>query len=365
MSKILCLIDTLGLGGGAERQMAGLAGFLHQKGLDITLATYHCHDSNNYLQKTFGISSVILKTRTNSLSKLMKVASFIRKNKFDVVIAYKDGATMLSCILKMIGMRFRLIVSERNVTQSLNRREQLKFFLYKWADVIVPNSETQGGFIQDHYPGLASKVHVITNFTDLDYFKPLCDDGVLTDCVRVLITARIAKQKNVIGFMKAIKIVQNKNIKIKVDWYGSVYSGQEQYGKECRKVYNDLEIENILTFHPATSDILEAYQRCNVFCLPSFYEGYPNVICEAMSCGKPVICSCVCDNPYIVKEGVNGFMFDPTNEADIAEKLITTSSLSCLELKQMGERSRSIAEKKFSKEVFVNQYIQLIHTISK
>ena len=41
MTKVLCLIDTLSLGGGAERQMAGLAGLLHEKGINVTLATYH------------------------------------------------------------------------------------------------------------------------------------------------------------------------------------------------------------------------------------------------------------------------------------------------------------------------------------
>ena len=39
MKRILGLIDTLEMGGGAERQMTGLAGMLHQRGLDVTLAT--------------------------------------------------------------------------------------------------------------------------------------------------------------------------------------------------------------------------------------------------------------------------------------------------------------------------------------
>lgn len=49
------------------------------------------------------------------------------------------------------------------------------------------------------------------------------------------------------------------------------------------------------------------YRKADVFCLPSLYEGYPNVVAEAMSCGLPILCSNVCENPYIVEEGAMAF----------------------------------------------------------
>ena len=51
----------------------------------------------------------------------------------------------------------------------------------------------------------------------------------------------------------------------------------------------------------------------DAFCLPSFKEGYPNVIVEAMSCELPVLCSKICENPVIVEDNINGFLFDPHN----------------------------------------------------
>lgn len=361
MRKILCLIDTLGMGGGAERQMAGLAGFLHKKSLDVTVAAYHEHDSDEFLEKTYGIRSVLIKTKSSAISKFLAVRKYVRENGFDTLIVYKDGATMLACLVKLLGGKFRLIVSERNTTQVLNRHEKAKFFLYRWADIIVPNAVSQGQFIKQYYPNLARKVSVITNFTDTNFFKPSIDYNSNDSVLNILVTARFSNQKNILGFMNVVRRLKDQGARIHVDWFGSVYHGQEEYGKKCEDHYNKLDINDVLTFHEATSEILAEYQACDVFCLPSFYEGFPNVVCEAMSCGKPILCSNVCDNPFIVQDGVNGFLFNPLDEEDMVKKINKMISLSQAERDKMGIKSREIAEVLFSEETFVNKYIELFY----
>lgn len=360
MRKILCLIDTLGMGGGAERQMAGLAGLLHRKGYDVTVASYYEHDSDEFLEKTYGIRSVLIKTESTAVSKLMAVRKYVRENRFDTLIVYKDGATMLACLVKLLGGRFRLIVSERNTTQDLNRHEKAKFFLYRWADVIVPNAVSQGNFIKDHYPHLAKKLMVITNFTDTSYFKSSLDYKQNDSFLKILVTARFSNQKNIIGFMNVVRKLKDQGAKVKVDWFGSVYHGQTEYGKRCEEHYKKLDISDILIFHEATPNILQEYQACDVFCLPSYYEGFPNVVCEAMSCGKPILCSNVCDNPYIVQDEINGFLFNPLDEDDMVKKINKMILLPQEEREKMGRKSREIAEVLFSEETFVNKYIGLI-----
>ena len=97
-----------------------------------------------------------------------------------------------------------------------------------------------------------------------------------------------------------------------------------------------------------------------MFCLPSLYEGFPNTLCEAMSCGKPVLCSRVCDNPSIVSEGKNGLMFDPTNEGDMANTIKRFFDLPLVEKEKMGKMSRDISEKIFSEVSFIRKYIEII-----
>ena len=347
------------MGGGAERQMAGLAGMLHQKGKDVVVATYHKHSTDAFLEKKYGIRSVLIESKSSPIGKLIAVRQFIEKKKFDVVIAYKDGTTMLCCILKMLGMNFKLIVSERNTTQILNRRERIKFFLYRWADVIVPNSNKQGNFIIKSYPCLASKVKVITNFTDINHFVPQISE-TKKEKLNVLTTARIAPQKNLISFMNVVRRLKDNNILVHFDWYGGVYVGKEEYGMKVETEYERLDIADFLTFHKPTREIVNAYHSCDVFCLPSLYEGYPNVICEAMSCGKPIICSRICDNPLIVEEGKNGLLFDPTDENSIYDVIVNLCSLPRSVINEMGTVSRVLAVEKFSEEAFVNKYIELL-----
>lgn len=359
MKKILCLIDGFTLGG-AERQLIGLANLLKQNGYEVDLVSYIESDFYTKLIGECGLNHTILKVKQNALSKLLAVRSHIRKNNYDVVIAYKDGPTIISCLTKLFFAKFKLIVSERNTTQILSTKDYIKFGLYHSADYIVPNSYSQGYFIKSHYTNLESKIITITNFTDIEYFQPA--EKPHNEKLIILTAARIARQKNIINYVAAIKNVVDENIPVRFIWYGDIQKGEEHYGEECQNYIKELGLEPFFEFRPASKNILTEYQNCDVFCLPSIYEGYPNVICEAMSCGKPIICSNVCDNPFIVEENKNGYMFNPYDVDDIKNKILKICSLSYSERLELGEYSRKIAEERFSEKIFVNKYIKLIES---
>lgn len=357
MKKILCLIDRLSFGG-AERQLIGLAVLLKQKGYAVEMATYHDFDFSTEVLEANNILLHRISQKGNPFTKLLAVRNLINKQRYDVVIAYKSGVTMLACILKMLGGQFRLIVSERNTTQVLTKREKLKFWLYRYADYIVPNCYTQEEFIKEHYPTLTNKTIAITNCTDTDYFSPA--DRAVNQIPVILTTARVAKQKNVLAYLEAVRMVKEKGLNVRFQWYGNVQKGDEEYGHKCEEAVTALDIADVFEFHPATSNILPVYQQCDIFCLPSLYEGFPNALCEAMSCGKPVVCSRVCDNERIVNEGENGLLFDPKRANDVAEKIETMIRMPKDRMEKWGGRSRELAVERSSKETFVNQYMSLI-----
>ena len=227
------------------------------------------------------------------------------------------------------------------------------------ADYVVPNSYSQANFINDHFPWLKNKTIAITNFTDTNHFVPV--ETVETGCIKILTTARVAKQKNILRYLDALALLRERGLKnVHFDWFGDVQTGEEAYGEEVFKKVNEMNLAHMITFHSATPNILQHYQSCHIFCLPSNYEGFPNVICEAMSCGKPILCSRVCDNPYIVKEGENALMFDNTNVVDMAEKIQKICTLSQKDRAIWGRRSREIAVELLSMDAFVDKYIELI-----
>lgn len=365
MKRILCLIDTLGMGG-AERQMIGLALMLKQKGYYVDLVTYHDHDFHSELVDRYGLGCVSLYAKDSKLAKLRAVYKHIKKSGgYDWLIAFKDGPAIIGCLLKMLGVKINLIVSERNTSQSLSKSERIKFFLYRWADIIVPNSHSQATFIEQSFPNLIGKTVTITNFTDTQAFHP--DGAERNDNEKLHITtvARIASQKNVLKYLEALKLLKDDGYgdRVHFDWYGDVQTGEEYYGENCFKKRVDLEIQDMVDFHPATTDIVKHYQSCDIFCLPSLYEGFPNVVCEAMSCGKPIVCSRVCDNPYIVQDNVNGLFFNPNEVQSIYEGLKMIIDLPREQLALWGRESRRIAEELFSQESFVQKYINVIEEL--
>lgn len=104
--------------------------------------------------------------------KFIKVFKTIKSFGPDAVISYMGGANMLACLIRLAGRRFHLIVSERSLTQRLDLKTRLKFFLYRFSDYVVPNSHAESDFIARNIPALRKKLVTITNFVDLDRFYP-------------------------------------------------------------------------------------------------------------------------------------------------------------------------------------------------
>ncbi|MBN2921477.1 MAG: glycosyltransferase [Lactobacillus sp.] len=355
--KILCFTDGFNQGG-AERQLIGLANLLQQHGFDVTLASYHKENFYRSLMDSCNLKYDFIESSGLQLSKLVSCYKYFKTKGFDCVISYKGGCNQICCLLKAIGMSFKLIVSERCLVYDFNAFQKRKFFLYRFADYIVPNSYAQEKFIGEHYPKLLAKTVTITNFTDIDTFVPVKNET--HSKLRVLVTARISHQKNIKRFIEALSILKKENLSIDVKWFGNVNFGEDTYALECKELIERYGIGDIFHLLPATTSISTEYQSCDVFCLPSIFEGYPNVVCEAMSCGKPVLCSNVCDNSTIVEDGVNGYLFDPYNIMDIVQAFRKVYSLSTNQREEMGTKSREMAVVKFSKKTFVNKYIKLI-----
>lgn len=352
--KILCLIEALG-SGGAERQMVGLASMLKKDGNDVTVMTYYPKDFYKYVLDEAGVDYVYLASAQAKKHRIPELAKAIKSYRPEVVICYSPSSAMIACLLKMIGYRYKLIVSERNSIRENTRREKLKFFLYRWADYIVPNSHEQELFIASNYHNLINKTKVITNFVDTDYFCPVGEYKPHNPC-RIICVGRDNPQKNQLRFLDAVKILADKRLQFKVDWYGSFES---DYGEQCVKKIKDLGIEDWIELKGETKNVRDEYRQHDVFCLPSIYEGFPNVLCEAMSCGLPVVCSNVCDNPVIVQEGVNGLLFKPEDVIEMASSVESMIRMREADKKEISEANRKKSIELFSSKAFLEKYKRL------
>lgn len=359
MKKILLLIDSLGPGG-AQRQLVGLAANLKHEGHDVRVVAYFDIPFYQHMLDENGVEYDILKVGKSFVKRFLLISKVIKTYRPDVVVSYLDFPNIMACCNKAIGGKWKLIVSERNTTQILSIREKAKFKLYKLADYIVPNSHTQEKFIHTFFPNYKDKLVTITNYVDTDYFSPKENTEKDNNTLNILVIGRVINQKNAILFIKAIRKLKDEGLPIHVEWYGHKYG---DYYKQCIDYLQSCNLETTFVFNDPVKDIVEAYRKADVFCLPSIYEGFPNVICEAMSCGLPILCSNVCDNPYIVKHGVNGYLFNPHDIKDMCKMIKTMYLLNHDELEEMKINNRKRAIDLFSQKAFVKKYEDIINNL--
>ena len=357
MQKILCFTDSLGAGG-AQRQLCGLAVWLKQSGYDVHVCTYFNLDFYKRMLDENGVSNEVILGAERPRSRLIVVRKYFKRLKPDWVIAYQETPSLITSLIKASGIKYKLIVSERNTTHYFGFKEKVRFFLYRWADKIVPNSYAQEDILLARYHWMKSKMKTITNFVDLNHFS--FATKVKGKIPKIAIVASIWPSKNTLGLVEAIRCLKAKGILCQVMWYG--YSeAHKDYFDQAMHLINKYDLLNYIELLPKTKHIKDVYSSCDYFCLPSFYEGTPNVIAEAMATGRPILCSNVCDNPRYVVDGVNGYLFDPNNPEDIAEQIVKGLSISDREYSQMCHESRKRAEEMLSVDTFINKYIEILN----
>lgn len=359
MKKILLITENLG-SGGAERQICGLASMLTKAGYPCRLITYVENQFYEPFLSQNGVDYQFVPELWNHNTRVIRAAKYVRQFKPDVVISFLPSVNKTMCLAKLL-FKAKLVVSERNNNTRITRADKVQFNLYRMADAIVPNSNSQGAFIRRHFPFLGKKVHPIINFVDVNRFTPAAVP-VQNDVLRIVTVARYTGQKNVLTYMKAVRMVKDMGLNVHFDWYGDK-KHNAAYFAEIEKEYQQFDIADYMTLHDPNQKIEEEYRKADIFCLPSLFEGYPNVVAEAMSCGLPILCSNVYENPYIVEEGVNGFLFDPTKPEAIANAIKKMVRLSYEDRQEMGKRNRQLCLKRNKEEVFLKSYVELIEKL--
>ncbi|MBQ9893194.1 MAG: glycosyltransferase family 4 protein [Bacteroidales bacterium] len=360
--KVICVLRALRTGG-AERQLRGLALLLKERGYDVEVLTYHHGSFHESDLIDNGVRVIRIPKKGSSLKLARDLAAHFERENPNAVISYTSGANRKVCMATFFGKKdYRLIVSERNFNLRCTPADIWRFFLYRRADAIVPNCHAQEGFILKHFPSLASKVKTIVNFTDTDKFTP-SPEPVRNDPPLFVTTARISPRKNLLGYIRAVGKVAASGRKLKVEWWGSAVDGK--YKAKCLKEIDALGLKGVFTLHDASRGVAGIYRRADFFCLPSFYEGTPNSLCEAMACGLPVAASLVSDNAMYCRDGVNGFTFNPKDTDGIARAITDLLDLTPEQKAAFGAKSRDIVCSSLSKGPFIDSYISLIENNAK
>lgn len=366
--SILLLIDELGPGG-AQRQICMLAVALAKKGYAVEVVCYHNHMWFKQYLLDNDISVRLIEWR-NQVNKLWRVWVFLRKRKNDAVISFLRGAGMLNILAGFPWKRAKIIVSERTASVfPLSLRDKIYFFLFNFADCIIVNSKSQMKLLIGKFPYLSHKIKLILNGVDLNLFHPF--DTLKkpdTDCIVFGTFGSYTKMKCLVDLILAVDSISerlNDKKMTRFIWFGehkNPLSGENyaEYEMGLRMI-SAKGLTRFFDLRGPTTTPEEELQKIDCLCLVSDQEGFPNSICEAFACGKPVVATRVGDIPYLVVEGKTGFLADPKSPKSIASALLKMISLDSGERVFMGKTARTYAEQNLSIERCVNQYVDVIN----
>ena len=181
-----------------------------------------------------------------------------------------------------------------------------------------------------------------------------------TPFVRILFTGRILKDKGVIELLEACSSLLKKGLPIelkllgKLDPLNPTHITKEELESYC--------IPDRIAWEGFSTQIKDELQNCHIYCLPSYREGLPKSIVEAMAIGRPIVTTNAPGCSDCVQEGKNGFKVPIKDTQQLAEKLELLINDSQLR-EQMGKTSRKIFEKEFTLAQVVQQHMTLYNKL--
>lgn len=191
-------------------------------------------------------------------------------------------------------------------------------FLARYTDVIITINKEDYERAKKfrtpkiyYIPGVGIATQKFTN-TDVDKAAKRRELGIPKDTTVLLSIGELSKRKNHETIVKSISKLNNLNLIYVICGKGSL----EIY---LRELCIELQISDRVVFIGYRQDIPEILKASDIFAMPSYQEGLPVALMEAMAAGLPIIASKIRGNVDLIEDGVGGFLFSPNDINSFAE----------------------------------------------
>ena len=313
----------------------------------------------------------------------LKALRHLKKNNFDIVTVYFPFAAVILVTLsrkvrkkmiyrEMIGeVKKRLKLGSAKDIPLLFRIFSPDLYLMKRVRKVVMQNERMQSELVSSGKVEPEKATAIPLGVDTSEFYPDISMGNikerygLNDKTTVLFASEIIPRKGVEYLVRAANIVVNllghKDVLFLLK--GKVF--EKEYLERIHKLIEEYKLEeNVKTitgFLPF-EDVKKLYVASDIYVLPSLEEGSATSLLEPLTCGKPLVGTDVGGIAPLIRDGWNGFLVEPANEKQLAEKiryLIDNEE----ERKRMGRNSRKFAEEEFDWKKIVEKYLEVYEEV--
>ncbi len=276
-----------------------------------------------------------------------KIARVIKKRKIDVVISRERELCVTGLAARLAR---RPVVLARH---GLPLRASIKkhvFLLNRLADGIITNARSTketyeqngyfpGGFTRLIYNGIAAPC----DGSPYPFEKEFPGKKI------ILSIGRLATQKGFCHLIEAMTLLRDTHPDAQL-----VILGEGKLRRRLERLAQRLGVSDNVHLHGFVPDVSPFLQSCDLFVLPSLYEGMPNAAMEAMVHAKPVIITQVDGAEELIPNNTIGTLIPPKNPEAIAEAV--SSCLKDPSLREStGQKAREHALTHFSEETMIEE----------
>lgn len=338
--RLLYLVGQLGLGG-LERQLFYLIESMDRSRYKPVVAVWGNSPNDHYvpLIGALDVPIVTLGTQPTRFTKLQALRSLVSDLRPEVIHSYSFYTNFAAWWAARITGAIAIGSVRNNFIR--DRRATGKVFgklCGRWPTAQIFNSATAEEnarklrtFFKPH------RIYVVKNGVDLDHFSPRShpEQGYL------LAVGNLYHRKRWDRLVRAVALVTAKGQDPKV-----VHAGSGPLREELVLLANKLGVERLFKFLGARHDVRELLADAAFLVHTADDEGCPNVIMEAMACGRAVVATDAGDTSYLIDNGKTGFVVSRNDEAALSNQMTTLISDRDL-CRQMGDAGRIRAEQAF------------------
>ncbi|GJL77354.1 MAG: N-acetylgalactosamine-N,N'-diacetylbacillosaminyl -diphospho-undecaprenol 4-alpha-N-acetylgalactosaminyltransferase [Nitrospinaceae bacterium] len=328
--KLLLIIPQLSRGG-AERVITYIASFLSQEKYEISLILYEKKGGFlDQLPKNVRIFDFKKQAPWDFIKLICLTRKVVKEAEPDVVLSFLFFSNIITGLsVVFLKRKFRLIFSERNYLPEYLRKirfgwikKWLTIFSYRRADLIVPNSKVSGAALEKVFNVPAEKIRTIYNPIDLESVISRSQEDVTHPFFagghQVIIgVGRLEEQKRFDRLLRAFAVVRKKNENARL-----VVLGEGKLRNKLSEWVSQQNLNPSVEFVGSQENPYAWISKAELFVLSSDFEGFPNVLLEAMACETPVVSTdCLSGPSEIITHGENGMLIPTQNESALAEAI--------------------------------------------
>lgn len=313
-NKKICFVSAGLTGGGMERSLTSLANYFAELGHQVTIVNlfrtevfFTLHSSITVVWPNLNRDS------THRMIYAIRLIPYLRreilKSNAGAVLSFGEWFNSY-VILSLFGTKQKLFISDRMgpLLKLGFPLDQANRLLYKHATGIIAQTQTAKRIIAAKTK--AKNIIVIPNAV-----RPI-DVTSFSKGKRIITVGRLSREKGHELLLAAFAKLKDKS------WFLDIV-GDGPKRKSLEEQANKLGITEKVVFHGHQKHFEELLGRASIFVLPSYYEGFPNALLEAMSVPLAVISSdCVAGPNEIITHGVDGLLFE-TGNIEVLVKYLT------------------------------------------